>query len=122
MVSKQKAWSLWTLRMILTTAALVGIGLPEAWAQAGSATGFNLFGICITAFVAVFLLLTILAGVMQGIMSIFPGKDEPPPQMPRVSTAAAGTVTTDASRVVAITSALQARVPGARVTRIEEVR
>ena len=64
----------------------------------------NLAILCITAFTAVFLLLALLAGVMELIMRIFPQK----------------LVRTDAVYVAAITSTYYALFPGAKVTRIEE--
>ena len=66
----------------------------------------ELWAICITAFSAVFLLLTVLAGVMELITRAFPqGK-------PR----------TDSMVVAAVTSAVQSTIPGSRVVRIEEQR
>jgi len=59
---------------------------------------------CAAAFAAVFALLTFLAIVMQLITLVFP-EDEP---------------STDAPVVAAISSAVAAVIPGAKVVRIEE--
>jgi len=64
----------------------------------------NLAVLCITAFVAVFVLLALLAGVMELIMKIFPQK----------------LARTDAPFIAVITSTYNALIPGAKVTRIEE--
>ncbi|MBU0509132.1 hypothetical protein KKH27_09890 [bacterium] len=62
--------------------------------------------LCTTAFVAVFILLAVLAGLMYLIMLVFPVTRK----------------TLEPVHVAAITSAVQALAPGARVTRIEELR
>jgi hypothetical protein len=64
----------------------------------------NLAALCVTAFVAVFVLLGVLAVVMELIMKIFPQK----------------LARTDAPYVAVITSTYNALIPGATVTRIEE--
>ncbi|MBU0693020.1 hypothetical protein KKG66_07830 [bacterium] len=64
----------------------------------------NLAALCVTAFTAVFVLLAVLAGVMELIMKVFPQK----------------IVRTDAAFIAAITSTYNALIPGAKVTRIEE--
>ena len=64
----------------------------------------NLLVVCATAFVAVIVLLTALAGVIHLITSMFP------PSRRGV----------DAPLVAAIEGAVTAVYPGARVTRIEE--
>ena len=66
----------------------------------------NLVIICITAFTAVFILLALLAGVMQLIMMIFPK---------------AGKVI-EPTYIAAISSTFQALIPGSKVTRIEEIK
>ncbi len=66
----------------------------------------DLLTICITAFIAVFILLALLAGVMRLITSLFPLVRE------LVSTV----------HVAAITTTVQALFPGAKVTQIEEVK
>ncbi len=66
----------------------------------------NLLLICLNAFIAVIGLLTILAGAIRGLIELFP---ERPPK-------------TDTVVAVAITAAVNAISPGARVTRIEELR
>ena len=67
----------------------------------------NLLLICLNAFVAVLGLLWVLAIALRGLIELFPEK--PAPQ-------------TDAAVAVAIISAANSLVPGARVTRIEEIR
>lgn len=62
--------------------------------------------ICLNAFVAVLILLSVLALAMRLLTTLFPA--------PRVST--------DAALTVGITSAVTALLPGARVTRIEEIK
>lgn len=64
----------------------------------------NLLAVCMTSFIAVFVLLALLAGVMELIMRISPEKK----------------ARTDAAYVAAITSTYNALIPGAKVTRIEE--
>ena len=66
----------------------------------------NLLLICLNAFIAVLGLLTVLAGAIRGLIELFP---ERPP-------------TTDTVVAVAIAAAVNAVSPGARVTRIEELR
>ena len=67
----------------------------------------NLFLVCFNAFAAVLGLLWVLAIALRGLIELFPEK--PAPQ-------------TDAAVAVAIAAAATAIVPGARVTRIEEIR
>ncbi len=67
---------------------------------------YNLWSICITAFISVFVVLTVLAGVMQAIAALFPTKQQE----------------SSAAYVAAITSTVPTLIPGARVTRIEEVK
>ena len=64
----------------------------------------DLAAVCATAFIAVFVLLAVLAGVMEIIMRIYPQ------QAMRIETA----------HVAAITTTYTALYPGAKVTRIEE--
>jgi hypothetical protein len=66
----------------------------------------NLATLCLTAFAAVFVLLALLAGVMEIIMRIFPQK----------------AVQVETAHVAAITTTYSALYPGAKVTRIEESR
>ena len=66
----------------------------------------NLLLICLNAFIAVLGLLTVLAGAIRGLVELFP---ERPPK-------------TDTVVAVAIAAAVNAVSPGARVTRIEELR
>ena len=64
----------------------------------------SLLTICAAAFLAVFIILVFLAAVIQLITLVYPSR-------------AAGV---DAALVAAITAAVAATHPGARVTRIEE--
>ena len=66
----------------------------------------DLLMICVVAFAAVFVLLSVLAVLMRTIVSIFPEK----------------TPTGDAAVVAAISSSYQALYPGTKVSRIEEIR
>jgi len=66
--------------------------------------GLDLLNACVVAFVAVFVLLTFLAGVMHAITLLFPERKS----------------ALDPTLVAAITGTVAAMVPGARVTRIEE--
>jgi hypothetical protein len=66
----------------------------------------NLLVICIFAFIAVFLLLTLLAGVMRAMTALFPHREDGP----------------DAVLAAAITAAAATAYPGTRVTHIEENR
>ena len=67
----------------------------------------NLLLICLNAFVAVLGLLWVLAIALRGLIELFP--EEAPPK-------------TDTAVAVAIASAANAILPGARVTHIEEIR
>ncbi len=67
-------------------------------------TGPDLLIICTVAFVAVFLLLTLLAVAMRVLIMVFPAE-------------AGGT---DAAAVAAVTAAVSAAFPGTKVTKIEE--
>ena len=66
----------------------------------------ELWLICLTAFCAVALLLSVLAGTMRLILTIFPHKEG----------------TTDAMMIAAVASAVTSVYPGTRVTRVEEIR
>ena len=66
----------------------------------------NLLLVCLNAFIAVMALLTVLAGAIRGLIELFPERS------PKTDTVVA----------VAIASAVHAMTPGARVTRIEEIR
>lgn len=61
---------------------------------------------CLISFLAVFILLAFLAAVIRLVTACFPEK-------------AAGS---DAAVIAAVHSAVAARFPGARVTRIEEIK
>lgn len=62
--------------------------------------------VCISAFAAVFVLLSVLAFVMRLILVAFPQKD------------ASG----DAAMIAAVASALSTAYPGTRITKIEEIK
>ena len=64
----------------------------------------NLVTICGTAFVAVFVLLVVLAAVIRLLTTVFPHRD----------------LSADAALAAAICTAVTTVYPGARVTRIEE--
>jgi Na+-transporting methylmalonyl-CoA/oxaloacetate decarboxylase gamma subunit len=71
----------------------------------------NLLAISVVAFVAVFLLLSLLAVVMRLLTSLFPEpSEEPDAALP------------DAAMVAAVTSAAALAYPGTRVTEIKESR
>ncbi len=67
----------------------------------------NLLLVCITAFIAVILLLALLAGAIRALTVIFPEKTAEGP---------------DAALLAAIHSAAAVAFPGRKVTRIEEIR
>ncbi len=78
----------------------------------------NLMYDCITAFLAVFVLLTLLAIVMWIITAVYPGKPEDLVAAGvQVQAAGAGMAT-----VAVITTSLKAAYPSARIQRIEEIR
>ncbi len=66
----------------------------------------DLLMICASAFVGVFLLLSLLAIVMRIIIVVFPQ----------------GAKGTDAAVVAAVTAAVSAGYPGTRITNIEEIK
>ena len=66
----------------------------------------NLLIICISSFIAVFLLLTILAIVMKGIIVIFPQKE----------------AKTDAVVIAALATAISSVYPGTKITNIKEIK
>ncbi len=80
-----------------------GGGSYLGWRMTGPT---NLLLICLSAFSAVFVLLTVLAGVMRALVAAFPGR------------VASG----DAAVVAAVTAAVSSVYPGTRITRIEEQR
>lgn len=65
----------------------------------------NLFTVCGTAFLAVFILLGLLAVVIRLMAILFPSRDKPG----------------DAALVAALSTAAMTIYPGARVTKIEEI-
>ena len=65
----------------------------------------ELWLICVMAFSAVALLLAILAGIMRLILTIFPYKEE----------------TADAMMIAAVASVVTSIIPGARITKVEEI-
>jgi hypothetical protein len=66
----------------------------------------ELLVICLSAFVAVFLLLSFLAVVMRGLITVYPEK--------------AGGV--DSATIAAVTAAAAYAFPGTKVTKVEEIR
>jgi len=66
----------------------------------------ELWLVCLTAFCAVAALLTLLAGIMRLILTIFPYKEE----------------ATDAVVLAAVASVVQSIYPGTRVTKVEELK
>ena len=66
----------------------------------------ELLEICISAFIAVFLLLTLLALVMRLIMAVFPEK----------------VVRADSFLLAAIASVMATVYPGTKVTKVEEIK
>jgi hypothetical protein len=66
----------------------------------------NLLMICLSAFIAVFVLLTILAVLMQVMIKIFPAKITQKKD--------------DAALYAAIASTMQTIYPGTKITKIEE--
>jgi hypothetical protein len=66
----------------------------------------DLLTISVFAFLAVFLLLSLLAGLMRGLTALFPEQPDGP----------------DEAVIAAIASAAAIAFPGTRVTRIEETR
>ena len=66
----------------------------------------ELWVICASAFLAVFVLLTVLAVVMRLIIMIFPEKQQG----------------TDVAMLAAVTTTAQATFPGMRVTKVEEIK
>ncbi len=66
----------------------------------------DLLSICLTAFIAVFTLLAVLAIVMRLIAAIFAHKEP----------------TTDAAVLAAVTAAVSAVYPGTIITKVEEVK
>ena len=65
----------------------------------------DLLSICVTAFIAVFLLLALLALIMRLILLVYPKKEE----------------VTDAALLASVTGVMQTVFPGTRVTKIEEI-
>lgn len=66
----------------------------------------NLLVICVSAFVAVFVLLAFLAGVMRVLMAVFPEK------------VAGG----DPALMAALAAAVSVALPGTEITKVEEIR
>lgn len=69
------------------------------------------------AFCAVFLMLTILAGLMTLLTRVFPGQHAVKKRGPRPQGAGP-----DSELVAAVSAAVTIAVPGTRVTKIEEVK
>ncbi len=66
----------------------------------------DLLVICVSAFVVVFLILTLLALVMRLIMAVFPEK----------------VVKADSAYLAAIASVISTIYPGTRITKVEEIK
>ena len=66
----------------------------------------ELLFVCLTAFVAVGVLLTFLAGLMRLIEAVFPARE----------------ITTDAALIAAVATAVQTVYPGTQVTKVEEIK
>lgn len=66
----------------------------------------DLLVVCLTAFVAVFALLGVLALVMRGLLTLFP--------------APAPSTSSDHAVLAAVSAAAAAAYPGMRITKIEE--
>ncbi len=66
----------------------------------------ELFTICISAFLAVFVLLAVLALVMRIIIVVFPSRK----------------IGSDAAMVAAVTTVMQSVYPGTKVTKVEEIK
>jgi hypothetical protein len=66
----------------------------------------ELFFICISAFLAVFVLLTLLAIVMRLILVIFPARK----------------IVSDAAVIAAVSSVMQRVYPGTKITKVEEIK
>jgi hypothetical protein len=62
--------------------------------------------VCVSAFLAVFVLLSFLALAMRGLIAIFPEK----------------TATTDPALLAAVAAAVSAVYPGSKIARIEDER
>lgn len=67
----------------------------------------DLLVICLSAFTAVFVLLTVLAAVMRVLIVVFPDRV---------------TAGSDPAVIAAVASAAAAAFPGTKVSRIEEIR
>jgi len=70
------------------------------------------------AFAAVFIMLTVLAGLMTLLTRIFPGK---PPEPKKRKGAPRGGSGPDQELVAAVSAAVSTAIPGGRVTKIEEI-
>jgi len=66
----------------------------------------DLLMMCVAAFSAVFVLLSLLALAMRGLIAVFPEK----------------AAKTDAALLAALTSVVSAVFPGSKITRVEEER
>lgn len=68
---------------------------------------YQLLLVCLSSLLAVFVLLTALAATMWALVAVFPEK------LDKLSTG-------DAALLAAITATVASKVPGMRVTRVEE--
>jgi hypothetical protein len=62
--------------------------------------------ICVSAFAAVFVLLTVLALLMRLIIVVFPEKK----------------AVSDAAMIAAVTTVMQTLYPGTKITKVEEIK
>ena len=67
----------------------------------------NLLVICVTAFVAVFILLSFLALVMRTLIAVYPERI---------------TAGSDAAMIAAVSAAVTMAYPGTKVSKVEEIR
>ena len=78
----------------------------EGSSEALDMESLDLLVICASAFVGVFLLLTVLALVMRLIIILFPEKE----------------AISDSAMIAAVSTVLQTVYPGAKITKVEEIK
>ena len=71
----------------------------------------DLLTVCISAFIAVFGLLTILALIMRLILVAFPEREIPQPAV----------AATDGAVIAAVTTVISNLYPGTKISKVEEV-
>lgn len=82
----------------------------------------NLLATCGVAFLVVFMLLALLAALMVGITSLFPGVEAAPAPRKRPRASSPATSNSDPVVIAAVTAAVSTLIPGAHVVRMEEDR